>query len=114
MSDELRMTTGEMLRRGISDRVQVSTGPTSGAHTMTSPSRVEVVYVANLRVGDLVAGDVVPDAPTRPVQPYAAAMVLRNISEVPAAVYTLWWSDDPTSGMHSAPKRGTDQVLVIR
>lgn len=80
----------------------------------TSPVRIDVVYVAHVKVGDMIAGEVNPQAPTRPVQPFAAAMTVRNISEVPSAVYTLWYGDDPTTALHSAPKRFNDQVMVIR
>jgi hypothetical protein len=75
---------------------------------------IDVVYVRNLKPGDVYAGSVQLDAPTRPVQPIAHAMEVRNVSEVPAAVYTLWFSDDPHSSLHSAPRKGHDLAMVIR
>lgn len=73
---------------------------------------IDVVYVRNLEVGDLYAGWVARNAPTRPVQPCAHAMTVHHISEVPAAVYTLHFSEDLS--LTSGPLKGHDQVLVIR
>jgi hypothetical protein len=40
---------------------------------------IDVKHAGNLKPGDLYAGQVVPDAPTRPVQPIAAALRLTEV-----------------------------------
>lgn len=40
---------------------------------------LDVVYAVNLKPGDRLAGYYVPDAPTRPVQPMAAALKLTSV-----------------------------------
>jgi hypothetical protein len=43
-------------------------------------SRVDVVHAGNMKPGDLYAGDVNPDAPTRPVQEFATAHRLTEVT----------------------------------
>ena len=43
-------------------------------------SRIDVVHAANMKPGDLFAGIVAPNAPTRPVQEWAAAHKLASIT----------------------------------
>lgn len=74
---------------------------------------IDVIYACHVKIGDVVAGRVEPTAPTRPVQPMAHAMTVQNISEVPAAVYTLWYGD-ATSGLCSPPMKFDQLVMVIR
>lgn len=42
---------------------------------------LDVVYAVNLKPGDKLAGYYVPDAPTRPVQPIAAALTLTEVEK---------------------------------
>ena len=43
-------------------------------------SRIDVVYAASMKPGDLFAGIVAPEAPTRPVQEWAAALKLASVT----------------------------------
>lgn len=76
--------------------------------------RLEVIPAMHVRVGDVVVGMVRPDAPTRPVQPIAHGLTVKHVSEVPAGVTTLHYSDD--GAMMSEPIRASspDRVMVIR
>jgi hypothetical protein len=47
--------------------------------------RVDVKYAANLKAGDIYAGDVVPDAPTRPVQEFLNAWEIVSVETVETA-----------------------------
>ncbi len=74
---------------------------------------VEVIYAANLKPGDLYAGRVVPDAPTRPVQPMAAAMTLTRVTKVTRDDGRKWIAlDAGRLGLTSV--LASSQVLVIR
>lgn len=46
---------------------------------------VDVVCAENLKPGDLYAGQVVPDAPTRPCQPFACAHEVTAVEIVSTA-----------------------------
>lgn len=43
-------------------------------------SSIDVVYAVNMKPGDLFAGKIAPDAPTRPVQTWANALELASIT----------------------------------
>jgi hypothetical protein len=47
--------------------------------------RVDVKYAANLKPGDMYAGDVAPDAPTRPVQEFLHAWKIASVETVESA-----------------------------
>jgi hypothetical protein len=71
---------------------------------------------ANVKPGDLVAGDVVPAAPTRPVQPIARAMRVESVEVIVADLaqprrksYRFRWGYGGTS----MPYAMLDQVLTI-
>lgn len=75
--------------------------------------KIDVVYAANLKPGDKLAGYYVPDAPTRPVQVIASALTLTE-----AEPYT---GDDGKEWMRLQagqfalfPARAGAQALVIR
>jgi hypothetical protein len=77
--------------------------------------RIDVKYAANVQPGDLVAGRVVPDAPTRPVRPIAHAMRVESVEAIvpdpewPSQKSYLFHYDVGTSSTYYM----TDQVLVI-
>lgn len=74
--------------------------------------QIEVEYAANVGVGDVVAGEVNPSAPTRPVSDFAAAMVVRHVSEVPSARYTFHYD---LEGLLLSPSyTATQQLILIR
>lgn len=77
---------------------------------------IDVKYAANVQPGDLVAGHVAPNAPTRPVQPIAHAMPVESVEVIVAdpaqprrKSYRFHWGD----GLSSSPYAMTDQVLTI-
>lgn len=78
-------------------------------HTMS----IDIVYVANLKPGDLAAGDVDRHAPTRPAQPYAVAMEVRRVEKEDGG-YRMYFSDDPMTLLYSSLRSASDQVMVIR
>lgn len=76
-------------------------------------SSVDIVYAANMKPGDVFAGIVVPDAPTMPVQTWAAAHTLSGIAK-----YT---GEDgqrmmrlQASGLDLTPIPAATQCLLIR
>jgi hypothetical protein len=77
--------------------------------------RIDVKYAANVQPGDLVAGMVRPDAPTRPVQNMASAMrvtrvdVLTPDPESPRRKAYRWHYGQLVGGAFGP----IDQVLVI-
>jgi hypothetical protein len=75
--------------------------------------RLDVIYAIHVNVGDLIVGEVHPDAPTRPVQPMAAGMTVRDISENrderPYRFQFHWGS-----GLSSAWYKSSDLVMVVR
>lgn len=78
--------------------------------------RLDVVYAANMRPGDWYAGDVVPDAPTRPVQlfayPILVARLERFTSEEGRSMVRVI-TDGPAI-LQTTPVGVGQQVLVIR
>jgi len=46
---------------------------------VSGPVRVEVVYASNVQPGDWYAGQIVHEAPTTPVQPFAAAFPVSHV-----------------------------------
>jgi hypothetical protein len=76
-------------------------------------SRIDVVYAANMKPGDLYAGQWVPDAPTTKVQTWAAAHKLTEV--------TPYTTEDgrrmvrlKTAGWEVTPAPFGAQCLVIR
>jgi hypothetical protein len=79
---------------------------------MKNPS-VDVTYAAQMKPGDLFAGLVDPDAPTTPVQPFAAAHRIAGITEdaAPDGRKVLC----PQTGMFElTPVAPHHQVILIR
>lgn len=76
--------------------------------------RVDVRYALNVQAGDLIAGVVAPSAPTRPVQPFAAALRVESVRKV---LNNSGRTTEVVLGyggaMSSAPYSVADQVLVI-
>jgi hypothetical protein len=76
-------------------------------------SRVDVVYAANMQAGDLFAGLVVPDAPTTPVQEFAAAHQLAGVEPFTGEDGRKWMR--LTAGPFAlTPVLASAQCLVIR
>lgn len=78
--------------------------------------RLDVVYPSNLESGMVVLGTFQNDAPTTPVQPYAAAMTVERIEsaddgEVPG--FRLTWKGNMDGGWHRRYDRHL-QFLVLR
>jgi hypothetical protein len=76
------------------------------------PLRLDVVYAANLKPGDALAGYLVIDAPTTPVQPMAAALTLTEVTRYDdggTAMVRLRAGD-----LELFSARTTAQALVIR
>jgi hypothetical protein len=75
-------------------------------------SWLDVVYAANLKPGDRLAGYYVPDAPTRPVQPNARALTLTEVARYDdngKAMMRLRSGD-----LNLSPARAMANALVIR
>jgi hypothetical protein len=75
-------------------------------------SWLDVVYAANLKPGDRLAGYYVPDAPTRPVQPVARALTLTEVTRYDdngKAMMRLRSGD-----LNLSPARAMANALVIR
>jgi hypothetical protein len=76
-------------------------------------SRIDVIHAARMKPGDLFAGIISPDAPTTPVQTWAAALTLATITP---------YTDDNGRRMLAlsagcgelTPVPAATQVLVIR
>lgn len=78
---------------------------------MTAP-RLDVIYAANLKPGDLYAGNVAPKAPTRPVQEFAAAMRITEVEQFRTDERT--WMRITAGQFELTPVPAATQVLVIR
>jgi hypothetical protein len=76
-------------------------------------SSIDVVYAANMKPGDLYAGDVNPDAPTRPVQTFAAAHKLASVERFRADDGRPWVRLRSAS-FELSPVPAVTQCLVIR
>lgn len=74
---------------------------------------VDVIYARHLEPGDLFAGEVCPQAPTRPVQPFAAACTLTEVSTYSSDGVT-WMRLEASHGLGLSPLKASQQVLVIR
>jgi hypothetical protein len=75
--------------------------------------QIDVIYAANLAIGDWYAGQVVPDAPTRPVQEILRALEItakevRRDAEGIRRVYA------ESNGMVLSSILASRQVMVIR
>jgi len=79
---------------------------------VTGPLRVEVVYAANVQVGDWFAGDVDPDAPTRPAQPAAAALRITSVETVDGVAGKCVQMTSLLGRL--GDRRVADQCMVIR
>lgn len=75
-------------------------------------SRIDVVYAASLKPGDLYAGNVQPDAPTRPVQEFAAAWKLASVERFKVDGRT--WIRPASASFELTPVPAVTQCLVIR
>ena len=75
---------------------------------------VDVTSACHLKPGDRYAGDVNPDAPTRPVQPFAAACLLTDVEMCTDDDGVKWMHLSTTHGRVLTPVRYTTWVLVIR
>ena len=73
---------------------------------------VDVIYALHLKPGDLYAGDVVPDAPTRPVQPWVAAHKITAVDTYKTDGRT--WMRLTAGQFELTPVAASTQVLVIR
>jgi hypothetical protein len=76
-------------------------------------SSIDVVYAASMKPGDLFAGLVVPDAPTTPVQTWAAAHKLTSI-EAFTGEDGLKWLRLKAGPFDLTPVPAVTQCLVIR
>lgn len=75
---------------------------------------VDVIYALHMKPGDLWAGIVDPGAPTRPVQPFAAAIPVTRVDTV-TLDGAKWQHVNVLCGLpRYTPVRTTSQVLVIR
>lgn len=74
--------------------------------------RLDVIHAANLKPGDWYAGDVIPDAPTRPVQEFAAAHRLTEVGTFKTDERT--WMRLTSGPFELDPIPASRQVLVIR
>lgn len=77
---------------------------------------VDVIYASHLKPGDVYAGKINPSAPTRPVQPCAAAYCLSGVEAYTDDQGVTWMRLDPgIPGLGNlTPVRAAAQVLVIR
>jgi len=79
---------------------------------------LDVIYAANLQPGDWWAGNFLPDAPTRPVQPWARAHRVAAVRSYTGADGGRWMAVTPAGAMAEfgelTPVRAATQVLVIR
>ncbi|MDN5933485.1 MAG: hypothetical protein L0I24_20870, partial [Pseudonocardia sp.] len=77
---------------------------------------LDVMYAARVQPGDLVLGRVALEAPTRPVQPMAAGMVVESVQVTaepgsPRRKSYVWtWAGGAQSGTYGA----AEQVMVLR
>ena len=76
-------------------------------------SAIEVVYALHMKPGDLYAGKIVPDAPTRPVQPFAAAHRLTEVTPY-ADDEGVKWLRLEAGPLPISPVRTTSKVILIR
>lgn len=78
---------------------------------------IDVKHAAQVRIGDMFAGTVNHNAPTRPCQPCASAMRVVSVEEVPdpessrGKLYRFRF--DGLAGLPSGHYRATDQILTI-
>jgi hypothetical protein len=79
---------------------------------------LDVIYAANLKPGDWWAGNFVPDAPTRPVQPFAGAHLVASVRTYADDDGRKWIAVTPAGAMAQfgelSPALAASQVLVLR
>ena len=75
--------------------------------------QLDVIYARALKPGDLWAGNVVPDAPARPVQNFAHALRLTH-TEIVKGEDGRWMVQCRARCGALTPVRESAQVMVIR
>lgn len=79
---------------------------------------VDVKYAAQVKPGDWFAGTVNPSAPTRPCQPCASAMRVRDVEVTPApegrgSLYRFRFDHPRLAGLPSGQYRPADLIMTI-